>query len=446
MTTTVRRPGTGGGPSALPAAVSASVPQVGAPGRDRFLDVLRLLVMGLVVLQHWWLPVLTRQPGELAATSVIGVDGGSTLTWFVQVMPLIFFVGGASNLLSWRSASGRGSTATAWVARRLRRIAWPVVPVAAVWIGAAHLLSVGGVPEQPVSVAAEAAGMVLWFLAVYVLVVVATPVLAAADARIGPWAAVALFAAAGLTDAARIATGSDTAGYANVVFVWLGLHQLGFLYARGALRARQGAVLVAAGAATVGVLALTGLYSPNMTGVFAMEASNVFPPNLVLASVGALQIGAAVLLRSWISAWADRPGPARVLDLLCPRLMTVYLWHMIPVSVVSGTLVYGLGVDTPQPMTVSWLLFGALGTAALTPLVVLTASLTARFEEPPRLLAGDPGPILVLASAALIGGGLGALTGIGLGVGWRPLLALAAVAAGLLLMNAPRLRRVRPVG
>ncbi|MEV2278253.1 acyltransferase family protein [Nocardiopsis sp. NPDC049922] len=446
MTMTLRS-GAGGGPSVLPAPRPASTadtrPGTGSaprplPGRDRFLDALRLLVMVLVVLQHWWYPVLTGGPGTLAMDSVLAVPGASAMTWVSQVMPLIFFVGGAANLISRRSAAARGVAATTWVARRLRRLAWPVVPLAAVWIAATHLLALGGVPEQPVSVAADAAGIVLWFLAVYVLVVVATPVLLPVQDRFGWRVAAALFAGAALVDVVRFATGVDAVGYANVVFVWLGVHQLGLLYGAGALRPLQGAVLAAGGAVAAAVLMLTGPYSPNMTGVFAMEASNAGPPTLVLAALGAVQVGAAVLLRRWIAAWADRPGPARVLDAVCPTLMTVYLWHMLPVSLVAAAQVYGLGVDTPDPMTVPWLVWGLAGTAALLPLTAVLATWAVRFETPPARLCGVPGPVRALAAAALVGGGLGTLVAVGLGTGWGPVLGLSAVVAGLLLTRGPR--------
>ncbi|MFI6576682.1 acyltransferase family protein [Nocardiopsis sp. NPDC050513] len=446
MTTTLRT-GAGGGPSVLPAprpapghgvrpgAASAPGPR---PGRDRFLDALRLLVIVLVVLQHWWYPVLTGGPQSLTMGSVLAVPGASAMTWVSQVMPLIFFVGGAANLISRRSAAAGGVAATTWVARRLRRLAWPVVPLAAVWIVATRLLALGGVPEQPVSVAADAAGIVLWFLAVYVLVVVATPVLLPAQDRFGWRVAAALFAGAALVDAVRFATGVDAVCYANVVFVWLGVHQLGLLYGAGALRPRRGAALAAGGAVAVAALMLTGAYSPNMTGVFAMEASNAGPPTLVLAALGAAQVGVAVLLRRRIASWADRPGPARVLDAVCPTLMTVYLWHMVPVSLVAAVQVYGLGVDTPDPMTAPWLVCGLAGTAALLPLTAVLASWAVRFETPPARLRGVAGPMRVLCAAVLVGGGLGTLVAVGLGAGRGPVLGLLAVVAGLLLTRGPR--------
>ncbi|WP_150241665.1 acyltransferase family protein [Nocardiopsis quinghaiensis] len=416
---------------------SGRTPRPGA-GRDRFLDVIRLFVMALVVLQHWWLPVLVHEQDTLNAGSVLAVEGGFVLTWAVQVMPLIFFVGGAANLISWRSASGRGVSASTWYARRLRRLAWPVVPLAAVWIVSSHLLVLAGAPVQPVLVGAEAAGMVLWFLAVYVLVVVATPVLVGAQERFGWWVPVALLAAAAAVDLVRFGTGADWVGYLNVAFVWLGVHQLGFRYATGAIRLRYAVGMAVVGAGTALALALVGPYSLNMTGVFASETSNVSPPTLVLAAMGVLQVGVAVLLRERISAWSERPGPARLLDRICPQLMTVYLWHMLPLSLVAGVLVFGMGIDTPEPMTGLWLLWGALGVAVVLPLIAPLAHWAVRFENPPKALGGSPGMVRALAAAALVGGGMLTLTVSGLGLGLAPLLGLLAVLAGVTLTRDPR--------
>jgi hypothetical protein len=447
MTVTVESAPEGAQKHPPTAVLPVRIPAQGRPvaGRDRFLDVIRLLVMGLVVAQHWWLPTLVGHTDGITVGSVLSHDGGFLLTWVVQVMPLIFFVGGAANLISWRSASGRGTAASTWIARRLRRLAWPVVPLAVGWIVVSHALVLGGTPAAVMAAGSGAAGMVLWFLAVYVLVVVCTPVLSAAQERFGWLVPAALFTGAAAVDLLRFGTGVDAFGFANIAFVWLGVHQLGFLYGHGAIRRRY-AVLMAVGGALVAVtLAAVGPYSPNMTGVFALEASNVSPPTLVLAALGTAQVGVAVLLRDRINAWAARPGPARMLDWVCPQLMAVYLWHMVPLSVIAGVLVFGLGIDTPEPLTGPWVLWGVLGAVALLALAVPLSRLALRLEEPPAVLSGAPGTVRALAAAALVGGGLLVLTVSGLGVGLVPLLGLLAVVTGLVLTRAPRAPRPRRI-
>ncbi|MFW5415484.1 acyltransferase [Nocardiopsis sp. CNT-189] len=424
-------------------------PPTAFPERDLFLDALRLLVIVLVVAQHWSLPVLSfsAASGTLSMGSVLNAEGGFAVTWIVQVMPLIFFVGGAVNVLSRRASAAKGTTASEWLAKRLRRLAWPVIPLAAAWIPAAYLLAAAGVPEQPLRVGTEAAGIVLWFLAVYVLVVVATPVLARAEDRFGWAVPAALLAGAAAVDTARFATGADALGYANVAFVWLGLHQLGFRYSAGAIGRRGAAAMAAGGFGAAVALAAFGPYSPNMTGVFAVEASNAGPPTLVLAGLGVGQIGLAVLLRDRITGWVAHPAPARVLHWIGPRLMTVYLWHMAPLSLVAGVLVLGLGMHTPAPLSGAWAVWCLVGAALALPLLCTVVGWAVRFEEPPRALRGDPGTARILGAAALTGGGLLVLTTGGLGTGPLPLLGALAVCAGMLAtLPAVRLPRPAPVG
>nr|BFE80751.1 hypothetical protein GCM10020093_033520 [Planobispora longispora] len=105
-----------------------------APGRDLFIDVLRLFGIALVVLQHWSMPVLSFTGREVVTGNALASGNAWIITWISQVMPLVFFAGGAANAISRRGAVRRGVAAPAWLASRLRRLAWPVLPLAAVWL------------------------------------------------------------------------------------------------------------------------------------------------------------------------------------------------------------------------------------------------------------------------------------------------------------------------
>lgn len=121
------------------------------------------------------------------------------------------------------------------MAVRLRRLAWPVLPLAAVWLPLPHLLLRLGVPEQPVETASRLAGQLLWFLAVYLVAVAMTPLMLRLNMRYG-WRVPAVLAAAAVAvDAARFGTGLEVIGFLNIGLVWLAVHQLGFLYADGRL-------------------------------------------------------------------------------------------------------------------------------------------------------------------------------------------------------------------
>src|SRR5262249_21710558 len=155
----------------------------------------------------------------------LATPGWWVFTWFSQVMPLVFFAGGAANLISLR----RAASPRVWLASRLRRLMLPVLPLMAVWLVVPDVLQGLGVPPQPLQVASAIAAQLLWFLAVYVLTVLLTPLMVAAHRRWGLKVPFAMAAAGVLVDVARF-NDLGLIGYANAVFVWVAVHQLGFHY------------------------------------------------------------------------------------------------------------------------------------------------------------------------------------------------------------------------
>ncbi|WP_163569294.1 acyltransferase family protein [Fodinicola feengrottensis] len=145
-------------------------------GRDRFIDLIRVLAIAAVVLQHWAMPVMQFRDGQTLVSSALQTPGAQLVTWISQIMPLFFFAGGAANVVSWRSARRRTKTASSWLSVRLGRLSFPVLAVAAVWIPLPYLLEMLGAPAGPVTEATFWVARVLWFLPVYLMCVVCTPV------------------------------------------------------------------------------------------------------------------------------------------------------------------------------------------------------------------------------------------------------------------------------
>lgn len=401
--------------------------------RDHFIDLLRVAGMALVVLQHWTIPVLDYEDGRLTTGNALSTPGVWVVTWLSQVMPLVFFAGGAANAIGFTRARRAGTAAPAWQAVRLRRLAWPLLPLAAVWIPLPQLLLSLGVPAQPLEVGARLTGQLLWFLAVYLLAVVATPYALRLHERHGRRVPVVLALGAVVTDVARFSTGLDALGYVNVVFVWLAVHQLGFFYAEGRLR---GAGLLAAGGfGAAALLVAYGPYPGSMIGLPGAEVSNMAPPTLAMLAVGFGQIGLAVLLRPALM----RLPLARLLDWAGPRVMTVYLWHMPALFAVTGVVVVLLGVDTPRPGSVLWFAGWPVWFGLLCLVMWPLLKGFARFEAPPALPYGTAGQGGMLVASGLVGAGVLTLTVGGFAPGAGPFLAVLALLAGL-LMTAPRLR------
>lgn len=375
--------------------------QTRVPGsRDTFLDVVRAGAILAVISQHWLMPVLSYTGGRLATGNALATPGWAAITWLSQVMPLVFFAGGAANFLSLRRApSSRG-----WLSARIGRLLLPVVPLTVVWLAAPPLLRDFGAPEQPVEVAGAIAGQLLWFLAVYLLTVVVTPLMAAAHRRWGLAVPLVLGALAVLVDVARF-DGVPLVGYVNAVFVWLAVHQLGFFYVDGklgSLTRKQALVLSAGGFGATALLVAFGPYPMSMIGMPGAPVSNMSPPTVVLLTLAAGQIGVVLALRNRLRALAARPTAGAALSWIGTRFMSVYLWHMPALVVVAGVSVLGFGYATPAPGSSLWFAAAPVWFAAAALVLLGLLRVFGRFETR-RLPSGSPAPAPQLVAAALAG-------------------------------------------
>ncbi|MGW3998485.1 acyltransferase family protein [Amycolatopsis sp. NPDC004772] len=375
-------------------------------GRDRFLDVVRAGAILAVIAQHWIMPVLSYSDGHLATGNALATPGWWVVTWLSQVMPLVFFAGGAANLISFR----RAASTRQWLGGRIKRLMVPVLPLMAVWLIVPDFLRGLGVPPQPVQVGSAIAAQLLWFLAVYVLVVLLTPLMVAAHRRWGLKVPLVMGAAGILVDVARF-NDLGYIGYANAIFVWVAVHQLGFHYVEGRLGSltRRGALtLSAAGFGVTALMVAFGPYPASMIGMPGAPVSNMSPPTVLLAFLAVGQIGLLLAFRPQLNALAARPGIGNALGWLGARFMSVYLWHMPALVVVAGVTVYGLGYQTPAPGTVFWLIMAPAWFAACGMVLAGLLRLFAHFEmqrETGATTAGTPQLVVagLLASGGLLG-------------------------------------------
>ncbi|WP_134663400.1 MULTISPECIES: acyltransferase [unclassified Amycolatopsis] len=371
--------------------------------RDKFLDVVRAGAILAVVAQHWTMPVLSFSGNTLATGNALATPGWWIITWASQVMPLVFFAGGAANLISLR----RAESTRAWFAGRVRRLLVPVLPLMAVWLVVPDLLRGMGVPPQPVQVASAIAAQLLWFLSVYLLTVLLTPLMVAAHRRWGLAVPAVLAGLGVLVDVARF---SDLGmiGYANAVIVWVAVHQLGFHYVEGRLGSlsRRAALTVsAAGFGVTALLVAFGPYPASMIGMPGAPVSNMSPPTVLLLFLALGQIGFLLAFREKL---VSLPRVTAALSWLSPRFMSVYLWHMPALVVVSGVTVLGLGYSTPTPGSSMWFLMVPAWIAVCGAVLLGLLRLFERFEtQPDGLVVTARTPQLVLAGLLASGGLLG---------------------------------------
>jgi fucose 4-O-acetylase-like acetyltransferase len=372
-------------------------------GRDKFLDVVRAGAILAVVAQHWTMPVLSFSDGTLATGNALATPGWWIITWASQVMPLVFFAGGAANLISLR----RAKSTRDWFAGRVRRLLVPVLPLLAVWLVVPDLLRGIGIPPQPVQVASSIAAQLLWFLSVYLLTVLLTPLMVAAHRRWGLAVPAVLGGLGVLVDVARF---SDLGmiGYANAVIVWVAVHQLGFHYVEGrlgSLSRRAALALSATGFGVTALLVAFGPYPASMIGMPGAPVSNMSPPTVLLLFLALGQIGFLLAFREKL---VSLPRVTAALGWLGPRFMSVYLWHMPALIVVSGVTVYGLDYATPEPGSSLWFLMAPAWIALCGAVLLGLLRLFERFEtQPDGLVVTARMPQLIVAGLLASGGLLG---------------------------------------
>lgn len=426
-----------------------TTPRTTAPtdGRLWWVDAVRAGSLAVVVLGHFLIALVrvTDADGLQVGALLDEASWSHPLTWALQVMACFFAVGGVV-------AAGRAPiTSTrewaAWLTGRVRGLVGPTLPLLALWVLAAPLLS-ATFGADVVGTASQAALVPLWFLAVYLLIQAITPLWVHAVERHGVVRPlVALLVGVALVDAAHLA-GVPFIGFANFVLVWSIPTVLGIAVGQG--RVSVGTLGRLAVLALAGALLLIPLlgYTVPVVGVTGTARSNNSPPSLLLALHGlayaSLTLAVAPRAERVLAATARRRS---VLAAAGRWSMGVYLWHMTGLVVmVALSLVTTIpGVDAllaVEPLTTGWWMTRpAFMAAALVPtvaLILLTTPLVgaiARLLDRPAL-----GPVAVGLATLAWSVGLAVL--ITSGVTPFATTPLVLLAAGTALLAAGHRARV----
>ncbi|MGW1883316.1 acyltransferase family protein [Streptomyces sp. NPDC001970] len=393
--------------------------------RDRYVDLLRVASLGTVVLGHWLMAAVTAYGvGNLLAV----VPELQVLTWALQIMPVFFFVGGFSHALSHRSLRRKqpeGPVYAAFLRARLRRLLRPTMVFVAVWGAAALIIQVLGGGGGLTGVTLRLVTQPLWFIGIYLAMVAFTPPLLRLHERYGWGAFGALAGGAVAVDVLRFAYGVPFVEFLNFAFVWLAVHQLGFLRADGRLRLPS--VLAACGLAGAAALVALGPYPLSMVGMPGEKVSNMAPPTVALLCHGLWLVGAVELLRGPGARLVARPRVWRTVVAANGIAMTAFLWHLTAMLGVYGALLT-LDVPLSEPASAAWWAQTPLRIAAA---AVLTAALLAAFRTFER-----PSPSLSLSRSQALSPvvpGSGPLAALGITLCLLGVLGLSMVGfAGLL--------------
>ncbi len=430
MTTTLSR-------SAAPSSATTSARDLAAATpstRDRYVDFLRVASLMVVMLGHWLMAVVVWADGRLHTANVLETTPSARwLTWIFQVMPVFFIVGGFSNSASLAAARRKGVTYGTWLGSRLRRLVRPVLAFAAVWTAAAAVMVATGV--DPKGLRAGSIAQPLWFLAVYVVVVALAPAMVALHARWGWGSVVGLGSAVLAVDVARWGYGVPMVGWLNLGLVWLFVHQLGVAWRAGSAatwsRSRRVAVLAAAaGMGTLVVLTTAFGYPGSMVGGVEGGRTNTFPPSFAIVALAVWQFGAVLALRPVVDRWLARPRVWTAVVAANGMAMTLYLWHLTALVIVTAAVLPAGLLPSPEAGTGAWWalrpVWVVLLAAALVPLVAVFARVEAA-KMPSSTVAGWR----AVGAAAAITVAMGLLARHGFAAPGMPF-GLPVVALGLL--------------
>jgi len=396
--------------------------------RDLPVDLARVFAVIVVVIVHMLMIGVGIHDGELVVTQPLQQQ-----PWYVsasvfgQVMPLFFALGGFATLTSYRR---RAPAPAEFIRNRTLRLARPSLPVFVLFSVAGWFAYFAGVDPDLVNVILAGVGTPLWFFAAFLLCQACAPLMFGLH-RTHPAATFAVLAAGAIAvDAVRRLTGNVSVGWINFLFVWLFVQQLGFVYAQRSF-ARRPAIPLGALVAAAGILALlffNHVYNADML-------YNLNPPSVPLMLLGIAQLALLVLLHPVLNRAMRARTAQIVVFAIGTRLMTVYVWHLTCLLLVSGVALlipHGL----PDPGSAAWWKSRPLVLLATFALIFLISLWSARFEHVPRIPSGfrAPGLMWVLLAAVIVFIPMFAITDWGMDR-WLALGGLAGIAATLVLLR-----------
>ncbi|PRC43046.1 hypothetical protein C6A85_000000107360, partial [Mycobacterium sp. ITM-2017-0098] len=314
-------------------------------------------------------------------------------------------------------------------------------------------LRVAGIDGSVLELGGWAVAMHLWFLAVYLMVVALTPIAVAAHRRWGLAVPAALAGCLVVVDAVGIATGHQGIRMTNYFFCWAAIYQLGIAWHSGVLRRRLLLAMALVAAAVLPLLVTWGPYPIPMIGVPGDRVENSAPPSVALLALATVQIGVLFTVVPVLNRVLARGVWPKVIGIANNNVMALYLWHMLPVIVVT-VIAYPAGL-LPQPplgsgawwlARLEWEVVLAVVTAALLCLLFWQRRLFA--ASMPTVAAGVPAAAaeaLLYAGTAACALALSLLSANGFAPhGEFPIAAAGLFVAGALLVAVRPAQPVRP--
>lgn len=269
--------------------------------------------------------LVTLISGEsvIALARWAGVDGAWLwpFTWLVQLAPVFFFAGGRANAAGWHEVRESGGGYRQYLAHRASWLLRPALVFVAVAVIVPMALELLGIPDGTNTAVVRIALHPLWLLAVYLLTVVATPVMLALRHRAAKTTTACLLGFVVLSELGATWLGSSAPHYLAAFGLALLAQQLAFS------RIPRRRTLVAgafAGAAGLALLCTLGGADPNLLGTPGAPpalAANALP----LLLLGTVQLSVLALLAKPLRALASRPALGSAVRFALRAPMSLYL-------------------------------------------------------------------------------------------------------------------------
>jgi hypothetical protein len=409
--------------------------------RNRYVDLLRALAIGSVVLGHW-IMAAPYYDGVAQMDHLLAIQPWSRwLTWIFQVMPVFFFVGGFSNGVSWDSAQRKNLPYNQWLEARMRRLLGPAIPLVLLWVFLAAVGNHTGVHPQMIKVGSQVSLVPVWFLAIYFVIVLLVPLTRAAWNRFGYWSVSIPLLLAVFGDWMFFNSSLQWLGWFNYLFIWGAVHQLGYAWQQQKLGGATQSLILAIVSMII-LIALTqyGPYPTSLVGVPGETVSNTTPPKLPLVALGLTQIGLLLSLEKPMRRWLSRGRVWTATVLTNGFIMPIFLWHSTVMILMIGlTFLVWPTAFNASPGSEFWWALRPVWIAVYFSVLLLGLPLFVKLEKVVATGSHRNTPLSVLAIAGLmICGGLALLaksgvTGAGpLGISW---LAVGLPLAGAALIT-----------
>ncbi len=344
--------------------------------------------MTIVVFGHWAVFMVFWEGDSIRGINALSVIPAiRPVTWIVQVMPLMFFLGGFANV---RALDRRQGSVASFLRDRLVRLLWPTAVFVGAWLALGLVQAAADLAEPDLlRRAGDVAALPFWFLGIYLVAVGLAPVTLRLHRRFRWWIPGLLAGGALAVDIVSRWEGMGDLGAINYALVWLLAHQAGYFYADGTLQrmGRAGAAAMAA-VGFAGMVALISFfgYPVSMVEVPGQKTSNTAPPSIGLIFLGLWLIGLAMAWREPVARWLADERRWRVVSGLNRVVLTAYLWHVTAITAAVAVF-YPLGFPQPEIGTGQWWALRPLFVLSMLPVLVLLILVFGRFEVHPDTAA-----------------------------------------------------------